>query len=116
MILAFSISGRAQDDRGGDATSDSVSASVADAVEIVRASGLANETNAMFTNVEGEWDEIMAVVKQCIDRVAEGGARVAVTMKLDYRPGHDSGELARKPAKVQAHLDARSSAPEDPSG
>ena len=49
MIAAFSIT--------PVGVGDSVSEAVSDAVRIVRASGLANETNAMFTNVEGEWDE-----------------------------------------------------------
>jgi uncharacterized protein (TIGR00106 family) len=55
---------------------DSVSDAVAEAVRIVRASGLPNETNAMFTNLEGEWDEVMAVIKQCVDKVAEVAPRV----------------------------------------
>jgi uncharacterized protein YqgV (UPF0045/DUF77 family) len=56
MIVAFSISPSAGDDTGG------VSEAVSEAVRVVRASGLPCETNAMFTNIEGEWDEVMAVV------------------------------------------------------
>ena len=52
MIVAFSISPSGGDESGG------VSAAVAEAVRVVRASGLPNETNAMFTNIEGEWDEV----------------------------------------------------------
>jgi uncharacterized protein YqgV (UPF0045/DUF77 family) len=48
MIVAFSIAPAATDGNG------SVSAAVADVVRIVRESGLPNETNAMFTNIEGE--------------------------------------------------------------
>ena len=62
--MAFSISPSGGDDTGG------VGAAVAEAVRVVRASGLPNETNAMFTNIEGEWDEVMAVVKQAVDAVA----------------------------------------------
>ena len=51
MITAFSITPLG--------TGESVGAAAADAVRVVRASGLPNETNAMFTNVEGEWDEVM---------------------------------------------------------
>jgi len=47
MLVAFSISPTASDATG------SVSATVAEAVRAVRESGLPNETNAMFTNVEG---------------------------------------------------------------
>jgi uncharacterized protein (TIGR00106 family) len=82
---------------------DSVSASVADAVRIVRASGLPNETNAMFTNVEGDLDEVLALVKACVLKVAESARRVSVVIKLDHRPGVD-GALAGKVAAVEAHL------------
>jgi len=52
MIVAFSIAPAGPDDTG------SYAAAVAEAVRIVRASGLPNETNAMFTNIEGDWDEV----------------------------------------------------------
>ena len=64
MIVAFSISPAGSDETGG------VAEAVAEAVRVVRASGLPHETNAMFTNIEGEWDEVMAVVKQAVDAVA----------------------------------------------
>jgi uncharacterized protein (TIGR00106 family) len=82
---------------------DSVGGAVAEAVRLVRASGLPNETNAMFTNVEGEWDEVMALVKACVDRVARDAPRVSVVMKLDVRPGHDR-MLTGKVASVERHL------------
>jgi uncharacterized protein (TIGR00106 family) len=95
MLAAFSIT-----PLGGD---DSVSGAVADAVRIVRASGLPNETNAMFTNVEGEWDEVMALVKQCVEAVAAEAPRVSVVVKIDYRPGaHDM--LHGKVASLERHL------------
>jgi uncharacterized protein (TIGR00106 family) len=95
MLAAFSIT-----PLGGG---DSVSASVAAAVALVRASGLANETNAMFTNVEGEWDEVMALLKACIDRVGEDAPRVSVVIKLDVRPGHD-GAMTAKMDALERHL------------
>ncbi|MTV27483.1 thiamine-binding protein [Nitriliruptoraceae bacterium ZYF776] len=82
---------------------DSVGDAVADCVAIVRASGLANETNAMFTNVEGPFDEVMAVVRRCIEHLAEHAPRVSLVLKLDHRPGHD-GMLAGKVARVEAAL------------
>jgi len=78
MIAAFSIS--------PSGVGESVSEYVAEAVRIVRASGLPNETNAMFTNIEGEWDEVMAVVKACTMKIAERAPRVGVVIKIDYRP------------------------------
>jgi uncharacterized protein (TIGR00106 family) len=84
---------------------ESVSESVADAVRLVRESGLPNETNAMFTNVEGDWDEVMALLKSCVLAVAEDAPRVSVVIKLDYRPGVDDA-LHGKVDAVEAHLRA----------
>ena len=95
MIAAFSITPLG--------VGDSVSASVADAVRLVRESGLPNETNAMFTNVEGDLDEVLALVKACVLKVAESAPRVSVVVKLDHRPGVE-GALAAKVAAVEAHL------------
>lgn len=97
VLVAFSVS-----PMGG---SDSVSQAVAACVAMVRASGLANETNAMFTNVEGPYDEVMALVGRCIERCAADAPRVSVTLKLDHRPGHDDA-LRRKVERVEAHLAA----------
>jgi uncharacterized protein (TIGR00106 family) len=96
MIAAFSIT--------PIGTGDSVSASVADAVRLVRASGLPNETNAMFTNVEGEWDEVMSLLKACVMTVAEAAPRVSVVVKIDHRPGHEDA-LTTKVRAVERHLE-----------
>ena len=98
MIAAFSITPLG--------VGESVSASVADAVRIVRESGLPNETNAMFTNVEGEWDEVMSVLKACVDAVATHAPRVSVVVKIDHRAGVTDG-LHSKVAAVEARLDSR---------
>jgi uncharacterized protein YqgV (UPF0045/DUF77 family) len=102
VIAAFSISpmGGAADTAEADG---GVSAAVAEAVAIVRASGLPNETNAMFTSIEGEWDEVMAVIKACVDRLAESAPRVSLVIKADIRPGY-TGQLAAKVARVEDHL------------
>ena len=97
MIVAFSISPSSGDDTGG------VSEAVAEAVRIVRASGLPNETNAMFTNIEGEWDEVMAVVKQAVDAVAAVSPRVGLVLKADIRAGY-TGQLSAKVQRVEDAL------------
>ena len=97
MIIAFSISPSSPDQNG------SVSAAVAEVVRIVRASGLPNETNAMFTNIEGEWDEVMTVVKQAVDAVAEHSPRVSLVLKADIRPGY-TGQLTAKVERVEERL------------
>ena len=95
MIAAFSIT--------PIGAGDSVGAQVAEAVRLVRASGLPNETNAMFTNVEGEWDEVMQLIRACVDKVAERAPRVSVVIKIDHRPGFDEG-LRTKVASIETAL------------
>jgi uncharacterized protein (TIGR00106 family) len=97
MLVAFSISPSGGDDTGG------VSAAVAEAIRVVRSSGLPNETNAMFTNIEGEWDEVLAVVKRAVDVVAATSPRVGLVLKADIRPGH-TGQLTAKVQRVNEHL------------
>ncbi len=87
MIAAFSITPLG--------TGESVGAQVAEAVRLVRRSGLPNETNAMFTNVEGEWDEVMDLIKVCVEKVSEAAPRVSVVVKIDYRPGVDGAIEAK---------------------
>jgi uncharacterized protein (TIGR00106 family) len=93
MIVAFSISPSGADETGG------VSEAVAEAVRVVRESGLPHETNAMFTNVEGEWDEVMAVLKRAVDVVAARSPRVSLVLKADIRPGYD-GQLTAKVQRI----------------
>jgi uncharacterized protein (TIGR00106 family) len=83
---------------------DSVGASVAEAVRLVRDSGLPNETNAMFTNVEGEWDEVMGLIKACVDKVGEGAPRVSLVIKIDHRPGSVDA-LHHKVEVIESHLE-----------
>jgi uncharacterized protein (TIGR00106 family) len=97
MIVAFSISPGVSDESGG------VSEAVAAAVRVVRESGLPNETNAMFTNIEGEWDEVMAVIKQAVEVVAARSPRVGLVLKADIRPGH-TGQLSAKVERIEERL------------
>ena len=95
MIAAFSITPLG--------AGPSVSEPVAEAVRLVRASGLPNETNAMFTNVEGDWDEVMALIKDCVMTVAAAAPRVSAVIKIDHRPGVTDG-LHDKVEAVERHL------------
>ena len=97
MIVAFSVSPSGGDPDGG------VSEAVARAVKVVRESGLPNSTNAMFTNVEGEWDQVMDVVKRAVEAAGEGSSRVSLVLKADIRPGF-SGQLEAKVDRIEAHL------------
>ncbi|WP_030529426.1 thiamine-binding protein [Phycicoccus jejuensis] len=97
MIVAFSIAPARPDDTG------SYAEAVAEAVGIVRASGLPHETNAMFTNLEGEWDEVFGVLKQCTEAMTARHPRVSLVVKADIRPGH-TGMLTSKVQRIDEVL------------
>ncbi|WP_030543803.1 MTH1187 family thiamine-binding protein [Streptomyces albus] len=83
MIVAFSVTpiGSGED----------VGEDVAEAVRVVRESGLPNRTDAMFTSVEGEWDEVMDVVKRAVQAVEARAGRVSLVLKADIRQGVTNG-------------------------
>ena len=95
MLVAFSVT--------PIGVGEGVAEQVAEAVRVVRESGLPNRTDAMFTTIEGEWDEVMAVVKQAVDAVAARAPRVSVTLKADIRPGV-TGALQGKMDALEEYL------------
>ncbi|MFC5380526.1 thiamine-binding protein [Aquipuribacter nitratireducens] len=97
MLVAFSLAPSTA------APDGSVSEAVAECVRLVRASGLPNRTDAMFTTLEGEWDECMDVVRRCVDTLAATAPRVSLVLKADVRPGR-SGELDGKVERLEAAI------------
>jgi uncharacterized protein (TIGR00106 family) len=97
MIVAFSITPLG--------VGEGVGEYVADAVRVVRDSGLPNHTDAKFTSVDGDWDEVMDVVKRAVDAVATRAPRVSLVLKADIRPGVTDG-LTAKVQTVERHLQA----------
>ncbi|GII61580.1 hypothetical protein Skr01_16650 [Sphaerisporangium krabiense] len=97
MIIAFSVTPLG--------VGEAVAEPVARAVRVVRDSGLPNRTDAMFTTVEGEWDEVMDVVKRAVEAVAEVAPRVSLVLKADVRPGV-SDAMTGKLESLERHLDA----------
>jgi uncharacterized protein (TIGR00106 family) len=87
----------------------SVGAHVARAVGIIRASGLAHQLTPMGTCIEGEWDEVMAVVDQCFQALAADSDRVYLTLKADWRRGRTDGMQA-KTGSVERALNQREEA------
>jgi len=79
---------------------ESVSAQVARCLEIVEKSGLDYRLHAMGTTVEGELDQVLDLMKRCIEAVSRDANRVSVAAKLDYRKGK-SGMLEGKVASVE---------------
>jgi uncharacterized protein (TIGR00106 family) len=97
MLVAFSVTPLG--------VGEAVAEYVADAVRVVRESGLPNRTDAMFTTVEGDWDEVMDVVKRAVEAVAAKAPRVSVTLKADIRPGI-AGALDAKVEAVERYLES----------
>lgn len=96
MIVAFSVTPLGVGESVGD--------HVAEAVRVVRESGLPNRTDAMFTSVEGEWDEVMDVVRRAVDAVAARAPRVSLVLKADVREGVTDA-LTAKVETLERHLD-----------
>ncbi len=103
MLVAFSVAPAGAGELGSVDDAGSVSAAVAEAIRVVRESGLPNRTDSMFTTLEGDWDECLAVIKQCCDVVGRYGSRVSLVLKADIRPGH-TGELTGKVARIESAL------------
>lgn len=77
---------------------ESLSAYVARSLDIIDRSGLAYQLTPMGTILEGEWDEVMAVVGQCFEGMKAECGRIELALKADYR----AGSASRLVAKVQA--------------
>ena len=109
MLVAFSVAPSGGPAPAG-APADSVSAAVADAVLVVRRSGLPHRTDAMFTTVEGGWEECMDVVRRACEAVARHGSRVSLVLKADIRAGA-TGELQGKLDRLEAAVERVSGEP-----
>ncbi len=97
MIVAFSVTPLGIGEDVGEV--------VAEAVRVVRQSGLPNHTDAMFTSIEGEWDEVMRVIKQAVEAVAAKAPRVSMVLKADMRSGVTDG-LTSKVEALERYLHA----------
>ncbi len=95
ILLEFSMSPLTQ--------GDSVSKYVSRSLDIIDKSGLPYRLNPMGTVIEGSWDEVMAVVKACWEKMREDCDRISTIVKIDYRKGK-TGRLASKVASVEEKL------------
>ncbi|MCD7898175.1 MAG: thiamine-binding protein [Planctomycetaceae bacterium] len=85
---------------------DELAEHVAEVVKIIRDSSLPNRTTAMFTEIEGEWDAVMKVVRDATFVLAEKGIRTEVVLKADIRPGF-TNTLQGKLDRMEAAMGAR---------
>jgi uncharacterized protein YqgV (UPF0045/DUF77 family) len=96
VLVAFSVA--------PSGTGDSLSEAVAAAVLVVRESGLPHHTDAMFTTIEGEWDECLDVVRRACEAAGAHGERVSLVLKADIRPGR-TGEMQGKTERLEAAIE-----------
>ena len=82
---------------------ESVGKYVSRSLDIIDRSGVDYQLNPMGTVLEGDWDEVLSVVRQCFERMRTDCNRISCTIKVDYRKGH-SGRLSSKMASVEKHL------------
>ena len=94
-LLEFSISPLQQ--------GESVSAYVARSLKIVEASGLDYRLHAMGTIIEGELDQVLGVLRECLSAMAADCNRITCSAKIDYRQGY-SGRLESKVTSVEEKL------------
>ena len=99
MLVAFSVAPSGTGNADG-----SVHDAVAAAVRVVRDSGLPHRTTSMFTEIEGEWDEVFDVVRRATESVQPFGSRVSLVLKADIRPGY-TGELDAKIERLEAAIE-----------
>lgn len=65
----------------------SIGDQLAEVLRIVDASGLPYKINPMGTVVEGEWDEVIRLIKQCHKTIMKTGERAVTTISIDDRKG-----------------------------
>lgn len=82
---------------------DELKEHVAEVIRVIRESGLPHRTTSMFTEIEGEWDEVMKAVKDATFILAEKGIRTEVVLKADVRPGF-TNMINDKVEKIQRIL------------
>jgi len=82
---------------------ESLSSYVAKSLEIVDASGLDYECHSLGTVLEGHFDAVMDVVRQCFEAMAAQCNRIECTIKLDYRKGQN-GRLKSMVSSVERKL------------
>ncbi len=97
MLVAFSVTPLGVGEGVGEI--------VAEAVRVVRDSGLPNQTDSMFTVIEGDtWEEVMAIVQRAVEAVAARAPRVSTVIKADWRAGVTDA-ITQKVATVERSLE-----------
>ncbi|GMR04437.1 MAG: MTH1187 family thiamine-binding protein [Thermodesulfobacteriota bacterium] len=83
---------------------ESLGDSIAGVVRLVDESGLPYRVSAMGTIIEGEWDEVMALIRKCHDMVLEEAPRAVSHISIDIRPSRPMDRLTEKLKSVETRL------------
>ncbi len=95
MVVNFSIVPIGKD--------SGLSAKVAEVLKIVSDSGIGYKLHSMGTILEGEWDEIMRLIKKCHKKILKDSDRVLTTITIDDRKGR-TGRISGKVKSVEKKL------------
>lgn len=95
VLLEFSMSPLGKDESVGDY--------VARSLDIIDRSGLPYRLNPMGTVIEGEWDEVFAVVRECFEMMKTDCPRISTSIKVDYREGR-TGRIEAKVESLEKRL------------
>ena len=95
VLLEFSMS---PFDQG-----ESVSAYVARSIDIIDRSGIPYRLTPMGTILEGEWDDVMQVVRDCHEAMRTDCRRISTSIRIDYREG-PAGRIDAKVKSIEARL------------
>jgi len=82
---------------------ESVGQYVARSLDIIDKSGLDYRLHAMGTVIEGDWDEVLGVVKECFEAMRKDCNRISIAIKVDYRKGK-TDRLRSKVASIEGRL------------
>ena len=82
----------------------SLSTQVAGILEIISESGISYKLHAMWTILEGDWDEIMNPIKKCHKKILKDSDRVLTTITIDDRKCRTTGQIDGKTKSVEKKL------------
>ena len=86
--------------------SASLSSLLAEVAKLIDASGLDYRIGPMGTVIEGDWDRVMNLAKQCHQAMLQSATRVMTTIRLDDRkdkPG--TGRIVQKVQSLEAKVE-----------
>lgn len=83
--------------------SESIGGEISKVIDIVDKSGLPYRASSMGTIIEGEWDDVMRIVRECHDAVLGDGLRVFTSLTIDDRPGR-TDRITGKIASIEKRL------------